>query len=204
MIVSPTIVCLSVALFVAASGRLQAQATRPADIQKSCRNFVDGFYLWYVPKTLTSHDGPAFTLALKEKESVFSPELFRMLQQDSDAQAKASEIVGLDFDPFLNSQDPEESYVVGTINVRGDRYFVDIHGKSSGRTSAKPAVVAELILRDARWLFVNFHYGVTKYQEDENLLSVLKTLRANRQKSGHALLHQSGVVRNAPFAAIAD
>ena len=181
MIASRTVVFLNVCLLAAASVPLQAQATSPVEIEKSCRDFVQGFYDWYAPKALTARDSPAFVFALKDKHSTFSPELYRLLQQDSEAQAKATEIVGLDFDPFLNSQDPGHSYVVGKISVRGGRYFVDIHGKSSGKISAKPVVVPELLRKDAQWLFVNFHYGKTKYPENENLLSILKTLRAQRQ-----------------------
>ena len=182
MIASKTIVCLSVFEFAAACGPLQAQSGSPHDRQESCRNFVQGFYDWYVPKALGENEGPAWAFALKNKRSVFSPELYRLLREDSAAQAKAGEIVGLDFDPFLNSQDPEERYVVGNVTPKGDRYLVELRGISSGKKSEKPAVVAELTQNDGRWLFVNFHYGETKYPEDENLVSVLKNLRASRQK----------------------
>jgi hypothetical protein len=59
------------------------------------------------PKSLKDGTDTAWNLAIKTKSSVFSPQLALALKEDSAAQAKAEgEIVGLDFDPFLNSQDP--------------------------------------------------------------------------------------------------
>ena len=86
--------------------------------------------------------------------------------------------MGLDFDPFLNSQDPAERYEVGRISHKGDSYFVDIHGVWSDKRHENPDVMAEVLHKNAHWVFVNFHYP-----EDRDLLAVLKSLRDSRQKA---------------------
>lgn len=65
---------------------------------------------------------------------MFSPELFHALCEDSETSKKAKgEIVGLDFDPFLNSQDPHARYEVGNVVPAGDSYRVEVLGVSAGR-----------------------------------------------------------------------
>jgi hypothetical protein len=160
-----------------------AQSSASRDMRKSCRDFVQGFYEWYVPKAVKESGAPASHLAVMYKSSVFSPDLLRALKEDSQAQAKAKgEIVGLEFDPFLNTQDPSPRYVLDKIISKDDGCLVEVYSISSGKKSAKPAVVAELVFKGGHWMFVNFHYGRSKRSEDENLVSTLKNLRADRQK----------------------
>lgn len=155
------------------------------DMQKSCRDSVQAFYDWYVPKALKNSEMPASDLALRYKAALFSPDLLRALREDSQAQAKAKgEIVGLDFDPFLNAQDPSEHYVLRDVSVKDGRCSVEVYSVTSGKKSAKTAVIPELMFKSGQWVFMNFHYGKSKRAEDENLLSILKTLRADRQKYG--------------------
>jgi hypothetical protein len=170
------------ACFAAMSCSLQAQGKERRDIQESCRGFAQDFYDWYVPKALSpTRDGPTSDVAaLKEKPDAFGPELSRLLREDWEAQEKVTGFtVGLDFDPFLFGQDPAEHYVIRNIVSKGDRCWVDVYSIPP-LSSQKPNVVAELVLRDGRWRFVNFHYPDSG--PNENLLSVLKFLRTNRQK----------------------
>lgn len=170
--------------FLLAASSSFAQGTPAQDAKKSCQDFVQAFYDWYVPVALKHGRARPADLALKHKGTAFSRELAQALREDSEAQAKVKgDVVGLDFDPFLNSQDPSERYVVGNITPKGDRYWVEIYSLTSGKKSAKPDVVPELMFKDGRWIFVNFHYGESELPEDENLVSTLKTLRANRQRS---------------------
>ena len=153
------------------------------DTERSCREFVQAFYDWYVPKSLHGHNGPASDPALKYKRSLFSDELVRGLSEDSAAQAKSDEIVGLDFDPFLNSQDPSEHFVVRSVTRKGDRYWVEVRGVQSGKF--RETVIPELVFtKEGRWQFVNFHYGKSEFFEDENLLRTLELLRQDREKGG--------------------
>jgi hypothetical protein len=165
-------------LLLALPYSFQAQAKGGQEVSESLRGFVQEFYNWYVPRTLRDKPNSSWDLALKQKRSLFSPQLVRAIREDSAAQIKSPrEIVGLDFDPFLNSQDPSERYEVGNITPRGESYWVDIYGLWPGKKRERPDVMAELLHRNGRWLFVNFHYP-----GDKDLLSVLKSLAENRKK----------------------
>ncbi len=161
--------------FFSALALLQGGARQ--DDEKSCKDFVQGFYDWYVPHALADNKGPAWGLALKARESAFTPELLRAIGADLDAQAKSSgdDIVGLDFDPFLNSQDPDKRYVTGAVRLEGERCWVNVRGNLSGSH-----LVAELTRKSGGWGFVNFHYGETTGPDDENLLRMLKAMARER------------------------
>ncbi len=168
------------ACLLAISGIMPLNAAPQSDVD-SCRTFVQRFYDWYVP---VGGREPNWSSLFSEKKSVFAPSLFQSLKADNDAQAKVEgEIVGLDFDPFLNSQDPSQKYVVGKITQKQASYFVDIYGVRNGKKGAKPDVVAELKRSDGKWKFVNFHYGKSEFPENENLVSVLKCLAGSRAKT---------------------
>ena len=175
------VVCWTLFSLLAISSSL-AQENRPSDKQKSCRDFVQAFYDWYAPKALENDRGRAWDFALQYKPSAFSPELLQALKDDSQAQAKVKgEIVGLDFDPFLNSQDPSPHYFLGSVSCRDDDCSVEVYGvSSSGKrdTTVRP----ELALRNKHWIFVNFHYGKSKFSEDENLVTTLQGLQAERRR----------------------
>jgi hypothetical protein len=172
--ISKKAVCWGFFLVLATPCLLQAQSDSPQDVQRACRIFVQGFYDWYLRKDAT------MDLALKEKRDAFSPELVRLLRDDRDAQSKAEgEIVGLDFDPFLNSQDPSKRYVAGKVTRKGESYWIEVWVSGS----EKPVVWPELVSKGGRWLFVNFHYEKDPQNPmNENLLSILKVLRADRSK----------------------
>ena len=100
------------------------------------------------------------------------------LREDSQAQAKAhGEIVGIDWDPFLNSQDPEDQYEAVKVTQIGERYFVDVYGLDVGKRHEKPDVVVELRQEAGKWVFVNFHSI-----DGHNLLASLKSLAESRHK----------------------
>lgn len=158
----------------------QARVEGRGQAAEAVKDFAQGFYSWYVPEALKTEETPAWSVALKYKRSAFSLALFRALKEDSDAQAKASgQIVGLDFDPFLNTQDPCDRYEVGTVTPQNARYRVDIYGVCSGKRNEKPDVVAEVARRDGSWAFTNFLYPAIH----RDLLGTLRTLREERQKS---------------------
>lgn len=158
---------LSLAFVLPSTG---AQVT--ADINKSSREFVERFYQWYVPSLLHRGRFHSWNIALRYKRSAFSPQLIELLTANSDAQAACRDLVGLDFDPFLNSQDPAEHYVVGGIAQRGQTFEADIYPVWSGKQREKPDVTAELAEKDGHWLFVNFHYP-----GGDDLIKLLKSPR---------------------------
>jgi hypothetical protein len=160
-----------------------AQAPSEHETQQSCRKFVQDFYDWYLTKALAGKlPSPSSKLALQRKPEVFSTELYRRLKEDRDAQDKTpGELVGLDFDPFLNSQDPSPYFTVVGITRKGASYWVDVYGVDSGKRQEH--VIPELVQQNGHWVFVNFHYGKNEWSDDANLLSILKTLRDERQKN---------------------
>jgi len=140
--------------------------------------FTQAFYDWYVPKALSPKAKDTVLMALREKGTCFDPTLLKALQADAQVQKQnPGVIVGLDFDPFLASQDPEERYIVGSVlDMRGSTW-VNIHGVSAGGPREKPDLVAELVQHDGQWRFVNFHYS-----QDSNLLGLLKRLHQDSEK----------------------
>lgn len=128
-------------------------------------------------------EGSVFEKTLSEKASSFSPDLLKALQEDLAASKKSpDEIVGLDFDPFLDAQDTAEKYVVGEVHQQGDRYRVDVFGFWEGKKNPKPDVVPELAFQNGNWVFMNFHYRESDIPVNENLLSVLQQLKKDREK----------------------
>ncbi len=136
------------------------------------RQFVDMFYKWYVPHALNSDTNTPWNLAIKQKNVDFSDLLIKLLKEDSAAQARCEELVGLDFDPFLNGQDPEKSYEVGEINREGRVYRANIYGVRSGKRLDTYAVSAELSEENGHWVFVNFHYP---YPVRTDLVTILQS-----------------------------
>jgi hypothetical protein len=167
-------------LFAASLCLPQAHGTNNRKTSEAVGGFVQGFYDWYVPVALRDNPVPASDIALKQRPAVFSPVLFRALKEDSEAQAKAQGyIVGIDFDPFLASQDPCDRYEVGTVAAQKVGYSVKIYGVCSGKRNEKPDVVAEVARQDGSWAFTNFIYPAIH----RDLLGILRTLREERRKS---------------------
>ena len=80
----------------------------------SSHDLASQFYKWYVPIVISKNSAHSLQIAMEKQGSQFESGLLAALKEDVAAQAAAKgEIVGLDFDPFLNTQDPAESYEVG-------------------------------------------------------------------------------------------
>lgn len=149
-------------------------------MESSCRKFVQEFYAWYLPKARTSKER-ASDLVLKEKSYVLSRELARQLKEDSDAQNKAKgELVGLDFDPFLNTQDPDfERCTTGKVVAETTSCRVEISCNFPGQKT-QLLVTPELTFASGQWVLVNFHYMVDGKAYD--LLTMLKQLSKERTR----------------------
>ncbi len=160
---------------------LQAQPKSVRESSKSARTFVQSFYDWYVPIQEAQHYRSAWSLILKSKKSMFSQALIEAIENDIEAQDKSDAadggIVGIDWDPFLSTQDPAEHYIVGGVSRRAGNYRVAVHRILSGKKQSKPDVLVELTLSNGHWIFINFHTP-----EKGDLLSALKLLREERQK----------------------
>jgi hypothetical protein len=172
---------LAFGLMLISGLQMQARAQTPAGTDAACKAYVQKFYDYYVKESNKESKGSPDIRAIQNKDFAFSQELKTQLKEDNAASAKsAGEIVGLDFDPFLNSQEQPERYVVKEITHKGDHYLAAVYTTMGGKKEAKPAVTPELTFRDNQWTFVNFHYGKSDIPENENLLLILKVLKKDR------------------------
>ena len=126
----------------------------PSADERSCHKFIQDFYDWYVP--IATADEDRITAMLLSRKSAFDPRLWQMLAADDEAQSHSNEIVGLDFDPILNSQAPSPKFIVKSASVRGGRCNAGVVGINQGVEDEH--VMPELVLSDGRWIFVNFRY----------------------------------------------
>jgi hypothetical protein len=169
-----------VLVLFALTGPIRAQEKSPEDPQSACKSFVQRFYdQWTTSKTDVSFPDHI----LKYKHSIFSPELLGLFKEWSEAQAKdPGDEVGPGFDIFLNSQDPADKYIVEKVTIKADQCRADIYGITEGKKSASPDVVADVVVKDGAWSFVNFHYDYGDGKKGD-LLSLLKEDRKEWGKS---------------------
>jgi hypothetical protein len=153
----------------AAAASAMPIATSPSD--RSCRQFVQSFYDWYLPMANTLR-GDSLSNALRTKKSDFSQRLYRALYANRQAQARSPRIVGLDFDPFFNAQFTSTKYRLGDLHFINTRCFVPVYFISPGLQKDHSSVLPELGLQNGHLVFVNFHYG-TPINDD--LLSILRS-----------------------------
>ena len=133
--------------------------------------FTQAFYDWYA-----AHNQNLDT-AIAKKPTVFAPQLLEELRADLAASAKSpDEVVGLDWDPFTNTQDPCNPYSVGRVTRRADTLLIAVSGSCD---IAQPAVLAELRRSGSDWQFVDLrHVG-----EAGSLLGDLAKLREERKET---------------------
>jgi hypothetical protein len=173
---------LWLALLLMVSGLPQgcdAGQTRQAETAESALRFVQRFYDGYVLTTQRYSSGPAWNSLLEDESSGITRELRLELKADSDAQDRTEgEIVGLDFDPILNTQDPCQRYEVGKAARTADGYSVDVYAVCDGTRDSTRDVIAEVVYRGDSWEAANFRYP----DNNSNLRSILNLLRNDRQK----------------------
>jgi hypothetical protein len=171
-------------LVILAAPQTRGETAKVAPTEKSCHEFVQDFYTWY------RTGDKSIQTVFKHRASSFAPALLQPLKADEAASAASpGEVVGLDFDPFLNAQDIPDRCIVGKVSSKDNGYSVEVFEVFSGKKDAKPAVVPELAFKNGQWIFTNFVYPRDGGKSD-NLLSVLKVLAAERaQYSKHSPHH---------------
>jgi len=156
------------------------------DIQRSCLGFVQQFYDWYVPIAYNAYENKIVVsdIAVEEKSNVFSRELLELLIKEKLIRERSPETIqGLDFDPFLSTQDPCPEYLIGEVVQDRGRFFVYVYGVIKSQKNKHPDVIVELALNNDKWFFVNFHYG-KKLSSDYNLLIILRKICESAQGDG--------------------
>lgn len=155
-------------------------AAAAGEKETSCRKVVQEFYGWYAPLAVKDNGAtPAWMIAVRKKPSLFSKTLADALRKDSAAQERSQEIVGLDFDPFLNSQDPDTDYAAQYAEVKDGKCRVHV-GRSQAQ--AKPHVIAELRGSPGKWVFADFYYPDAGKAGGLALLGILKEQATARDK----------------------
>ncbi|HXY19349.1 MAG TPA: hypothetical protein VEH83_05080 [Gemmatimonadales bacterium] len=126
----------------------------PDSAAQAAARFVQAFYQWY------ERAGERYEVAVRDSPAYFAPALLGALRLDYAAsQASPSEVVGLDWDPFLDTQDPCNPYQVTGTTRRGDTVLVAVNGMCTDRPpQTQPDVLAEVRLVDKRWVFVDFRH----------------------------------------------
>jgi hypothetical protein len=166
-----------------------AQARVETDQERSCREFVQGFYDWYTtpikPDRLHTTGELSFDDVLRLKANLFDRKLLELLKEDRDVQNRnPGYITGLESDPFFNSQDPMSKYAVRLVKVEGENCRAQVWGVPDGERAVGsiPDVEPELTIFKRRWAFVNFHYPNGNFPWND-LIDELDWLRKNRSTS---------------------
>ena len=140
-----------------------------AAAQESATAFVQRFYDAY-----RSYKPPGWGKMAVERRADFDPVLAGAIREDAAAQAKVQgDVVGLDFDPFLGSQDPGPRFEARRATpIRGGQRVEVFDLVYPG----KPMVLVDVAPRSGRWIITDFHYRNTL----DDLRTILKALKAER------------------------
>lgn len=164
--------------------KTQRQAMARPATESGCRKAVQEFYDWYLPRLMKEVHVTAMEQAFRIRPQSFSPELRKALAEDLAAAKKhPDEIVSLDFEPFVNSQDPAAKYVAKKVAREAKGYRVEVHAVIEGKPSERPDVIAEVVRQGSHWTFVNFHYPSSDDKEPgTDLLKLLRQFKEDRRK----------------------
>lgn len=149
----------------------QRTATSSRD---SVAEAVQHFYDWYVPRAAKPGRRDMIMEAATHGPLQFDTTLVRWLRVDSTARARAvGEIDGLDSDPYLNAQDPCDTYRVGTATVTGPNARVSVVGHGGCAAHRTADVVVELKQSSGEWVVYDF---LDPHFHNQGLRATLKEL----------------------------
>ena len=175
MLVVGTVVACSGSERKESSETQKAQAVSPSDssaVDSAAVELVARFYSEYAPRAIRS-GLLALDSSLVETPGDFTPELLAALRRDAAARAAAAGYIdGLDFEPFLNSQDPCEKYELGGAEQVGARIRVQVFAVCRGVRTSAPSVVVEVSRTDDGWAIGDLLFGPPA----NDVLSLLRRL----------------------------
>jgi len=151
--------------------------------QASAVQFVQQFYDQYLQAS-ANEPRQAMSQLLTRKPPVFTSTLSALLNWNLRAQASSpGEQRGLDFDPFVNAQDPCDHYFARPTEGQGAHVLVNVYGICARTADSLPAVVADVVQISGRWTFSNFRYP----RQHADLVALLSDLRrmSERQRNQH-------------------
>ena len=165
--------------------------------KENARVFVQHFYDWYKNLynqgvTATDNIGTDAYM-VKHKPQYLDDSLLNAFIEYYKAEPKeADEIIGLDFDPILDAQDIGWDYLTGNVKQVGDKFFVEIHcdthGKSKDSILASPPVIVAEVVKKGHWKFVNFSYPPPS-GKGEDLLELL--VNAKKEADEYVASHKT-------------
>jgi hypothetical protein len=167
-----------VAALAFAIGLAMTSPVAQADSNALARDAVARFYAWYTP--LAAHTPGADLRALRDSRWHFDAALAAALRADVAASGKSpSEVVGLDMDPFLNSQDPCNRYAPTGVRRDGTSRLVDVRGSGGCEAHQTTDVTVRVAFQSDHVVFSNFIYS---RKAGDDLRHILVQLAADRSK----------------------
>lgn len=158
-----------------ACGRTDREASVQSTANIASTAAVQAFYDWYLPLASSSR-GRAWDEAVRARPELFGDSLLAEFADDAAAALRyPGEIVGIDWDPFLNTQDPCERYEAGPPGGTKTRPEVPIHAICGGTRNTVPVIRVELAQVGERWVMRNF-----LHPDGGDLLASLRRLRVGR------------------------
>jgi len=159
-----------------AGGSSTIASTVNADAN-SAGAFVQDFYDWYAPMAYRQKNSLPWETAITLKSDLFSTRLSLALKRDKYTIANLDgSYTGMDSDPFLNTDNPCEHYVVADTVEYDKGFRVGMQAICNGKLRPKVVVQAEVVWKKDKWLFANFHYP-----ESGDLFDMLKRLQKKRR-----------------------
>lgn len=136
----------------------------------SSRAFVQRFYDTYLK------EGQEWADTVRKRPGLFEPSLAQALRDDAEAQAKVQgDSVGLDFDPFLGSQDPGPRFEARGVTAIPGGQRLAVFDLMSPK---KPMALVEVAAKGGSWTITNIRYPGTA----GDLRAILKALKKERQR----------------------
>ena len=138
--------------------------------------FVQDFYDWYAPMAYRQKNSLPWETAITLKSDLFSTRLSVALKRDKFSFANPDDsYTALDSDPFLNTYNPCEHYIVEKVVEYEKNFRVSMQAICDGKLRQKVVVWAEVTWKKDKWLLSNFYYP-----EGQDLFTMLKKLSKKR------------------------
>jgi Protein of unknown function (DUF3828) len=184
LMVAPTIACKKPSTNSPARPSQQAASPQPAaespltPDEQSCKAFVQDFYDWYWNQFADRANDPNFDVrrlhsypdVVRRHPPILSSGLFKLIKRDQRTSEATQSVGVLDFDPFLNTQDPEGKYLVNHVTISNGQCEAEIDHAH---------LISDLTRSGSTWVFTNFHYsfysedGKAKAAPDDDLIDML-------------------------------
>lgn len=158
--------------------RPQLARSSGGGLQQEAMRYVEGFLRRYLGQFEAAAERPGDWNPLTALRADLSPTLLAALQADRAASAaNDEEIVGLDFDPFINAQDVCDPYEARAATVRDTTVDVAVYNTCDWGHPLVPDVIYQLQRRGERWVIVDLRYAA-----GQSLLEVLAYYAEHRKQ----------------------